>query len=316
MLRIGVIGGGNHSRGNHLPALARYIAHYPGEVELAAFCDFRREVVESVSQEYGFLHFYADVAEMLAAEKLDGCIAVTPIEVTAGVARQLIVAGIPLLMEKPPGRTQAEAQEIAELAGSGKARVMVSMNRRFDPALTAVRAWWADRPLIYLRAAMCRHQRTEPDFFVGTAIHALDAMRFMAGDISEYAVHARPVNGAWWYSVQLQFDRGTVGLLEVMPTCGSKAESYEIFGAGCRAVATSGEVDSGEGVMWEGGLVAQHHNPARDVPLFVTNGTFAETVAFLHDLRDRRIPHPTPTEVWQSVDICHRIQREVAERTA
>ena len=53
MLKIAVIGGGSHSRCNHLPALARYVSLYPAEFEPAAFCDLQREVAERVSQEYG-----------------------------------------------------------------------------------------------------------------------------------------------------------------------------------------------------------------------------------------------------------------------
>ena len=35
MIKLVVLGAGNHSRRNHLPALARYVDEHPGEVELA-----------------------------------------------------------------------------------------------------------------------------------------------------------------------------------------------------------------------------------------------------------------------------------------
>ena len=263
MLKIAVIGGGRHSRGNHLPSLARYVFHYPGEVELAAFCDLRREVAEDVSREYGFVQFYTDVEEMLAAESLNGCISVTPIAVTGSVARQIIAAGVPLLMEKPPGSTPEEASDICELSSGTNARVMVSMNRRFDPAVRAACSWRADRPLEYVRASMFRQMRTESDFFVGTAIHSLDAIRWIAGDISDYSVNARQVDGVWWYRVQLEFESGAVGILEVMPSCGNRAESYEMFGAGYRILASAGEVDPGEFSAWESGQIVQSDEPAR-----------------------------------------------------
>jgi len=163
---------------------------------------------------------------------------------------------------------------------------------------------------------MFRAMRTESDFFVGTGIHSLDAIRWIAGDISHYSVNSRQVDGVWWYCVQLEFESGTVGVLEVRPSCGNQAESYEMFGAGYRVLASVGDVDSGEVSVWEHGQMLRRSEPARGMPSFVKNGTFAETVEFLSALRENRVPHPTPTEVWQSVDLCHRIQQQVSEKTA
>lgn len=313
ILRIAVIGGGSHSRGNHLPALVRYASNYPEAVELTAFCDRRREVAEEVSRKFGFLQAYTDVEEMLAAGNLDGCISITPLAATANVARQIIAAGVPLLMEKPPGSTPEEAREICRLAASRNVRVMVSMNRRFDPALCAASSWRADRPLEYVRATMLRNERTESHFFVETAIHSLDAIRWIAGDVIGYSLNARQVEGVWWYRVRLEFESGAAGMLEVMPSCGNRAEFYEMFGAGYRVTASVGEVDSGEFAAWEGGQIVERDEPARGMPPFVKNGTFAETVEFLGALRENRVPHPTPEDVWQSVDLCHRLQHEAVE---
>ena len=152
MMKIAVLGGGNHSRDNHLPALGRYVALHPGEVELAAFCDLRREVAEGVAREYGFARSYTGLEELLAAETPDGCIAITPVAATARVAAQILAAGIPLLMEKPLGATPEEAEQICRLAERQNSRVMVSLNRRFDPAITAACAWISRRPLQYVRA--------------------------------------------------------------------------------------------------------------------------------------------------------------------
>lgn len=311
MLRVAMIGAGNHSRQNHLPALARYVSEHPDELELAALCDLRRDLAEEMSRRYGFSRSYTDPEEMLAAEKLDGCVAVTPVPVTARVAERVILAGVPLLMEKPPGATLEEAEEIRALAERKSARVMVSMNRRFDPALSAACRWRSDRPLEYLRAAMLRHDRREPHFFVGTAIHSLDAMRSIAGDVRDYSVTAREVDGVWWYGVRLDFDSGAAGILEVLPNCGSRAEFYELFGAGWRARAAVGEVDSGEVTCWEGGRIALADEPARGTPSFVKNGTYAETAEFISSLREERLPNPSPADVRQSLELCHRIEGDV-----
>lgn len=271
------------------------------------------ETAGAVGKEFGFLRIYTKAADMLSNEKLDGCIAVTPIPVTAAIARQVIEAGIPLLMEKPPGINPAEAREICSLATRRQTKVMVSMNRRFDPALHAALDWVADRPLRYLRANMHRHDRTESDFFTGTAIHALDTLRSIAGDIQDYSVKTQIVQGVRWYFVQLQFESRIPGFLEVVPNCGHLQESYELLGQGYRVVVDAGDYGSGGFSAWENGSLTRRDDPAGGMPAWMSNGTYAETVEFLSALREGRAPHPTPAEVLQSVELCHQIQEEVTD---
>jgi myo-inositol 2-dehydrogenase/D-chiro-inositol 1-dehydrogenase len=297
VIKLVVVGAGSHSQGNHLPALARYAAQHPGEVELGALCDLRRAHAEAMAAQYGLARVYVDVDEMLRAERPDGCIAVTPIPVTAQVAAQVIRAGVPLLMEKPPGATLDEARGIVDLAEQSGARVMVSMNRRFDPALRAALDWW-------------RVNRDEPEFIYGTAIHPVDAMREIAGDIADYTVNVRPVDGVSWFAVRLVFESGAIGTLEVLPTAGSMAESYEIFGPGIRALVRAGGPDSGEVRCWERGQLEIDDEPAKEMPDFVRNGAYGEIEEFVAALEQGRMPYPSPAQVLQSVQVCYQIQQQ------
>lgn len=145
MLKIAVIGGGRHSCGSHLPSLTRYAFQHPDEISLVAFCDASHQVAADIAGKYGFHRCYTDIGEMLAQEGLDGCIAITPVTETTDVAKQVISAGVPLLMEKPPGRTPDETKDICELTSQTNTPVMVSMNRRFHPGLCAANSWRGDR---------------------------------------------------------------------------------------------------------------------------------------------------------------------------
>ena len=309
MLKLVLLGAGNHSQRNHLPALARYVARHPGEVELAALCDLRSGHAETMAERFGFARVYTDLDAMLRAEQPDGCVAITPIPVTAEIAARVIHAGVPLLMEKPPGATVDEARGIVELVEGTKARVMVSVNRRFDPALRAALAWWGDRPIEYVHGRIVRVNRREPDFAYGTAIHPIDAMRAIAGDIREYGIDVRDVGGVRWYIVRLVFECGAHGILEVLPSAGCSSESYELFGNRARARAGVGERDSGEVHCWEDGVLVLQDEPSRGLPDFCRNGTYDEMAEFIAALRENRTPHPSPAQVLQSVELCHSIQK-------
>ena len=117
-------------------------------------------------------------------------------------------------------------------------------------------------------------------------------------------------------SSHLTFASGVTGMLEVMPHCGNRAECYEMFGAGYRVLARAGEVDAGEVTYWEYGEIAHSDEPARGMPPFMKNGTYAETLEFISSLKENRPPYPSLEAVWQSVELCHRIQGETVGTTA
>jgi len=313
-LKIALLGAGSHSRINHLPSLAKYRDEHPDTIELAALCDLREEHAKEVAAEFGFAKVYTDLTEMLETEQPDACAAITPIPITLEISTKLMRAGMPVLIEKPPGDTVAEAREICDVAESTGTPAMVSMNRRFDPALTAANAWRGDRPLEYLRGTIVRHNRREPEFIRGTAIHPMDAMRSVGGDITEWTLRMRTVSGIRWYFVDILFESGTHGLLEVTPTAGSVAEYYELFGADYRALASAGDSSAGEVTCYESNELKSHDRLPDDTPRFVRNGTYAEMTAFIEAVRDKKPLYPSPKQVLQSVEICHAIAKEADSR--
>ena len=308
-IKLALLGIGNHSQMNHLPSLVRYAERHPDEIELAALCDLRGEEARAAAEKHGFARAYTDLGEMLKEEKPDGCIAVTPIQATLPVATQIIRAGVPLLMEKPPGANLEETRRIVDLVEETGARVMVSVNRRFDLALQGALSWKGDRSLEYLRVSMIRHRRVEPTFMQGTAIHAVDAMRHIAGDVQDFEVETRTVGGGRWYIAWLRFASGVRGTLEVLITGGRKSEQYELFGPDYSISARVAEFDVGAAKMWEDGELVSDQETGPGLPEFVRNGAYGETREFIDALRENRAPRPNPAAVLQSVELCDAMAR-------
>ena len=132
-------------------------------------------------------------------------------------------------------------------------------------------------------------------------------MRKIAGDVEDHSVQVREVGGVRWFTVHLAFRSGAIGVLEVLPTAGSVAESYELFGPDYRAFVRAGGIDAGEVRCWEDGRLVVEEEPARDAPGFVKNGAYDETTEFIAALKEDRHPHPSPVEVLQTVELCHQI---------
>jgi predicted dehydrogenase len=252
MIRLGLLGAGSHSRREHIPALQRY----RGDLELTAICD-RRE-----TELFGFRQHCRSLDELLALRP-DAIIAITPVEATAEIAQRILAAGIPLLMEKPLGRTLAEARQVCA-AAAGKP-VMVSMNRRFDPVIVAAQEWLRGRTIESARATLVRHNRAAAGFAADVGLHAVDALRFLTG---------RP------------------GPVTLVPNGGHWVETYEVFGPGFHVEAQATK----QCRIWEAGkLVVEVAGQG--------TGTDEETVAFLRAVAGEQPFSPTPADVLASMEV-------------
>lgn len=307
-LKIAVLGAGDHSQRNHLPALAEFMRQHPGVVECVALCDLRYDLAQTLAAQYGFQQVFPNLESMLSAAAWDACIAITPATVTVPIAERILNAGVPLLMEKPPGNTLQQARELAELAHHLAVPVMVSMNRRFDPTLQAGLAWIGERRVSIVRAVQIRHARLEPEFITDTAIHAIDTLRYLAGDVLSWRLQVQLVAGVRWYVVSLEFVNGIAGSLEILPNGGHAVEQYDLFGDEFHAQARVGGLDSGELYAWEGGKLALQAQQVQGQPEYIANGCLAETTAFLQSILQGEPPQPSPEQVLGSVELCHAIQ--------
>ncbi len=316
MIRLGLIGCGEHSEGGHAVPLARYKAAHPGEIELTAACDLNLERAQLFCRQHGFLNPYRDVHEMLARHKLDGCIAVVPVERISELGIKLLTQAIPCVVEKPLGASLAEVKALQAAAQATKTLNMVSVNRRFMPFLNRALEWARTAgPLRYVRCVMSRHERREPEFLWATAVHAIDAMRYIAGQISDAKIRAlgQREAAAQWYSLDLNFASGVSGRLDVLPTAGMLEETYELIGEDCRAVVTC-PFGPERGVRcFRENRVVLAEAATGNMPEDVLNGCYDEAAEFIRAVT-RKVPaRPSIEEVFPSVERCWEMAKTLKE---
>lgn len=165
---------------------------------------------------------------------------------------------------------------------------------------------------------MVRHRRAEPDFIWSTAIHALDALRFIAGEILDYQVefhHSQSLSSVW-YLISLNFASGARAHLEVLPTAGIIEESYELFGEGFRARVVAGSGPQRSLHCWRGGALEVEEYASADEPEDLLNGAYNEVVEFVAALQNSTRPAPTIDDVLPSLRVCFRIAEEVARQAS
>ena len=320
-----MIGCGEHAVASHGPVQARLAAGQRA-IELAGCCDLDGDRAERYRKHFGFNRAYTDPMAMTATETPDASALAVPVTVSASLAARLLERGLPLLIEKPPGRTVDEVDRLVAAARAGREHPVphqVAFNRRFAPLVREARRRLAaigpPEAIQHLHYEMTRVDRRDPDFST-TAIHGLDAVRFLAG--SDYAearlrYHALPALGPTVANIFVDavMASGATAHLAFCPAAGVAAERATIH-AGSHtlfvripmwdALDSPGHLEHLE----RGALVADLRGEGTDA--FVLAGFYAEYEAFLGDLAAGRTPSPSLLESRQSVQIaeCVRERRE------
>jgi predicted dehydrogenase len=331
-MKLCAIGCGEHAQSSHGPAQALYAARHPGVV-LAACADLDAGRAARHRERFGFGRSYADAWAMLDAERPDAVVVVVPEDQTCAVASRVLEQGYPLLLEKPPGRTPAEVDLMtaeAERGGRDGRPVphQVAFNRRFAPMVREAReriaALGDGAPVQHVHYEMTRVDRRDPDFST-TAIHGIDAVRFLAG--SDYArvrfsygEHPELGPGVADILLDAVMASGATAHLAFCPTAGVVVERATVHARGHTLflhIPMWGGFDS-PGHLWhfEAGRLKAESSGSPGSEAFELGGFYAEYEAFLGDLAAGRPPSPGLRESRQSVAVAERIRQRESEYQA
>jgi myo-inositol 2-dehydrogenase / D-chiro-inositol 1-dehydrogenase len=315
MIRLGLIGCGEHAESGHAVPLARYKAEHSNQVELTAACDVQQSRAENFCRKYGFKSAFDSAKVMLSQTKLDGCITVVPPEHIAEVGAFLLHAGIPCVVEKPLGISLAEVAFLLDTAKATRTRNMVSVNRRFMPFLKRAVEWTKSvGPLRYVRCTMTRYARKEPEFVWTTAIHAVDALRYIAGEVSESTARTtKSSDFASWHGIDLRFESGICGRIDVLPTTGTVEETYDLFGEGFQASVTSPFGSQRSVRCFREKKLVHEEVAGASLPEDVLDGSYAEAEEFIRALSQGDSPRPSIGEVAPSATLCLMMAENLGE---
>ena len=228
----------------------------------------------------------------------------------------LLQANIPCVVEKPLGPSIAEVEKLRNSARDTGTVNMVSVNRRFMPLLNRGIEWIRKAgTLRYVRATMLRHERTEPEFLGFTAIHAVDTVRFIAGDFSSCDIRTVTPAVPRWYAIDIQFKSGAIGRVDVLPTSGMVEETYELIGDGFRCVVTSPFGPQRLLRCYQHDRLV-HEEVADGDPEDVIFGFYGEVVELVEAFKQGRRPTPAIEDIFPSVQACFELVERVKNSPA
>jgi D-galactose 1-dehydrogenase len=131
--RVALVGIGKIARDQHIPAIAG-----SADFELAATAS-RNARIEGVDA-------YGDLGSLLECRPDVSCISLcTPPQARYADARRAIEAGRHVMLEKPPGATLSEVDDLAALADARGVTLFATWHSRHAAAVAAARDWLAGK---------------------------------------------------------------------------------------------------------------------------------------------------------------------------
>jgi hypothetical protein len=192
---------------------------------------------------------------------------------------------------------------------------LVSVNRRFAaaqsrPGVGQSRRAFAVRARYHASAGAHR-----ADFLRFTAIHALDAVRFIAGNVSAFQIRALKPMPPQWYAIDLQFESGVRGRIDVLPTAGLLEETYELMGDGFRSVITCPFGLQRSLHCYQENRLVLDEIAGSETSEDVINGFYGEVIELVQALTNQQRPKPSIEDVFP-LQLCFQMADQVEKNEA
>ncbi len=228
MVKLGMIGSGNHSTNSIFRAL-----QYADAV-FAAAADLNLEALQRNARLFNIPNTYEDYRKMLDAEALDGVCVVGPPALHHKVALETMARKVPTFTEKPPAPTLAQTQELVEASRKAGTPLMVGFMKRFAHNYVQAKALMgadAFGPISHVSIRYTYWPYTPlHEHLIYMAVHPLDLARFLGGPIKRIRFERNDRDGEAVYAIAVRYVSGAVGMLNMGSQTPGVQERIEICG--------------------------------------------------------------------------------------
>ncbi len=228
-IRAAVVGVGAFGR-NHA-RVYRELAQQDGNVELAGIVDSDAARAAGAAKEYGAPAF-PSLKELVAAGVHAVSVAVPTVE-HLSVARELMEAGVDVLIEKPLAASLAEADELIRIAQRTTRVAQVGHLERFNPAVRATQPL-VTQPLFFEvhRLSVFTPRALDVDVVLDLMIHDLDiVLSFVKSPVKEVRAVGLPILSGKVdiANVRMEFDSGCVANFTASRVSTEKVRKLRFF---------------------------------------------------------------------------------------
>ena len=300
--RVGVIGTGYLGRLH-----ARILTEIP-EAEVAGFVEPNDDVANEVAASLKIKR-YPSVAAL--AKDVECAVIATPTTSHHDVARELLVAGVDVMIEKPIAASAEEAQALIDLAAAKQRIIQVGHVERYNPAIVAIadmvrgtRYFESERLGVFVPRSL------DVDVLLDLMIHDLNLVLSLLGQkVTEIRAVGVPVltDKVDITNVRLELENGAVANLTASRVSQERIRKQRFFGSEHYISVDTKEQE-----------VKGYRLAGRDIqPLMIEverkEPLRAENEAFLQCVRDRTRPVVSGEDGLEAVVLARRVGEAIDE---
>jgi predicted dehydrogenase len=304
--RVGVVGTGYLGRLH-----ARVLTETPGAT-VVGFVEPNDAIAAEVESALKLKRFES-VAALAAG--IDCAVVATPTTTHFQVARELLEAGVDVMVEKPIPTTVDEARELIEVAARKNRIVQVGHVERYNPAIAAVadlvaasRYFEAERLGVFVPRSL------DVDVLLDLMIHDLNlVLSLLRQKVVEIRAVGVPVltDKVDITNVRLELENGAVANLTASRVSQERVRKQRFFGSDFYiSVDTKEQEVKGYRLVDEGG--SRVIRPL-DVGVAKKEPLRAENEAFLQCVRDRTRPTVSAEDGMEAVELASRVRDAIEQ---
>jgi len=185
------------------------------DCNIIAACNRSEEGRNNAKNEGFIKNTYSNIKEMIHKETPDGIICCASFDQIYNVAKEIIPYKIPILLEKPPGTSFNEFEELIDDSLKYNTPVVVGLNRRHYSIInkaiedaggfekiTSVFIDWSENPDHFLKRGFSFAQTSKMIF--GNSLHGLDLLTYLSGNIVKPNVNVINIGKPFRWIMSLQ----------------------------------------------------------------------------------------------------------------
>ena len=239
MVRVAFVGAGSLANAVHYPSLAEM-----EDVEIAAIAELNPDRLEKTASKYRVERTYSDYRRMIAEVEPDAVYVLMPPHHLFDIVVHALREGCHVFIEKPPGLTTYQTAAFAELAEKMNRKTMCGFNRRHIPLLK----WAKEEVTAKGELVQCvstfykyhtggRYYDGAIDILTCDAIHAVDALRWMGGDVAAVTSIVKRYGATFptAFNALVEFESGATGVLLANWKTGARMHQWELHAPGASA---------------------------------------------------------------------------------
>ncbi len=311
-VRIGFIGAGGLANAVHYPSLAEF-----DDVVISAICDLDDSRLNSTADKYNVEKRYKDYKRMVEEVDLDAVYIIMPPHHLFDLVIYCLNRKLNVFIEKPPGVTAEQTRNMALTAEKNGCLSMVGFNRRFIPLMVTAKKIVTERgEIIQCSATFYKNSIGAPPYYNGAidiltcdAIHAVDILRWMGGEVVSLASDIRKIYAEYdnSFNAILKFENGAVGFLLTNWVVGKRVHTFEMHAKGISAFV---DADNNAVIYKDNNESAQIIN-AREIAGSSENykyyGFYSENRHFIDCIKLKRMPETNFADAYKTMELVNRI---------